>query len=504
MTGKEPLRAGAWHDFSSGRKRTAAAVSVAAALLCSGCAFRTQTARMAVDHNEFVAQTTNRQTVLNILRAREREPIHYTSFGPVSGTMRAAGTAGLNPAFNGDGGSLTSAGTSTTNAGPTGTPTGSVATTTMTELLTEGATNWTPSVSVGVNTGTDFQVVANATQEFYRGILGPVSSGLVVHFLRQGYPPDLLSHIVIAEVQFSAKLFGPDGEEEIHFPPIHNAPDEAVAAAAFADVIRCRRLTYQSRPVPERKIPVATLTDLAGIESAVLGRVRAEPSDAAPYQLLTPGRTDFDLALTPPDTEACHPLRLLLNDQVAAWLARRNLVPRAPQALSAVPVSTDPLISSQPATPAADGASRDLTLEGGPSFGVKAFFDPVLPPGWTSELHIDMTFRSVEGIIYYLGEYVRDEATSPMLRDPVACRDRPPHYECIPILRIRPLSQVPAAQRFADVSYRGRAYAVPLSGRDIGREAGRSSQAIALVQQLLNLHRSASDAPTTPLVRVIN
>src|SRR6185436_13964548 len=122
-------------------------------------------------------------------------------------------------------------------------------------------------------------------QEFYRGILGPLSSGLVVHFLRQGYPPDLLSHIVIAEVQFSAKLIGPNGEEQtIAFPPIHNAPDEAESAAAFAAVIRCRQLTYSPRPVPERKIPVAALSDLAGIESAVLARVRAAPSETAPYQ----------------------------------------------------------------------------------------------------------------------------------------------------------------------------------------------------------------------------
>jgi hypothetical protein len=502
MTRKELLWVRTWHKFSSDKKSTTAPILAGAALLCSGCAFHTQTARMAVDHNEFVAQTTNRQTVLNILRAREREPIHYTTFGPVSGTMRATGAAGLNPVFNEDGGSVTNTGTSTLNAGPTGTPTGSVATTTITEVLTEGATNWTPSVSVGVNTGTDFQVVTNATQEFYRGILGPLSSNLVVHFLRQGYPPDLLSHIVIAEVQFTAKLIGPNGEEHlITFPPIHNAPDEALSAAAFAAAIRCRQLSYSPRPVPERKLPVAALSDLAGIDAAVLGRVRAAPSDAAPYQLLTPARTEFDLALTPPDAEGCVATRALLNRRVAEWVATQNLRPRGPQADSSGPAD-QPLISSQTSPTAAGGASRDLTLEGGPSFGAKAFFDQELPPGWTSELLIDMTFRSVEGIIYYLGEYVRDESTSPMLRDLSEC-PVPPH-ECIPVLRIRPLSQVPAAQRFADVSYRGRAYAVPLSGRHIGPEAGRSSQAIALVQQLLNLHRSASDAPTTPLVRVIN
>jgi hypothetical protein len=56
----------------------------------------------------------------------------------------------------------------------------------------------------------------------------------------------------------------------------------------------------------------------------------------------------------------------------------------------------------------------------------------------------------------------------------------------------------------ADVSYRRRRYAVPLSGAEIGPEAGRSSQTISLVQQLLNLHRSSKDLPVTPVVRVAN
>jgi len=35
-------------------------------------------------------------------------------------------------------------------------------------------------------------------------------------------------------------------------------------------------------------------------------------------------------------------------------------------------------------------------------------------------------------------------------------------------------------------------------------EAGRSPQVITLVQQMLNLHRSAKDLPSTPVVRVVN
>ena len=68
---------------------------LAGSLLLGGCAFRTQATGMAVDYNDFVAQTTNRQTVLNILRAREREPMHFTSFSEVFGQIRGQGTASL-------------------------------------------------------------------------------------------------------------------------------------------------------------------------------------------------------------------------------------------------------------------------------------------------------------------------------------------------------------------------------------------------------------------------
>src|SRR5215475_7608776 len=122
-----------------GSKCVKVSVAAVAAFVCAGCAFRPQTTRMAVDQNDFVAQTTNRQTLLNVLRAREREPIHYTTFGPVSGTMRATGGAGLNPVINGDSGSLTTTNTGTTNRGATGDTTSTVATNTVTDVASRGA-----------------------------------------------------------------------------------------------------------------------------------------------------------------------------------------------------------------------------------------------------------------------------------------------------------------------------------------------------------------------------
>jgi hypothetical protein len=169
---------------------------------------------MAVDYNDFVAQTTNRQTVLNILRAREREPMHFTSFAEVFGQIRGTGSASLGAAFNGDSGARTGTDTLVTNAGPNGVVTGTAETVTDTVTDNIGATNFTPSIGLQVTTGTDFKVAANTTDEFYKGILNPVSPATVIHYLRQGFPPDLMSHLLIGRLEFSAVITRPDGKEE--------------------------------------------------------------------------------------------------------------------------------------------------------------------------------------------------------------------------------------------------------------------------------------------------
>jgi hypothetical protein len=74
----------------------------------------------------------------------------------------------------------------------------------------------------------------------------------------------------------------------------------------------------------------------------------------------------------------------------------------------------------------------------------------------------------------------------------------------LPILRVVEVRELLASERFVEVQYRGRRYAVPLSGARLNARAGRSSQTIDLVQQLLNLNRSARDLPSTPLLRVAN
>jgi hypothetical protein len=111
-------------------------------------------------------------------------------------------------------------------------------------------------------------------------------------------------------------------------------------------------------------------------------------------------------------------------------------------------------------------------------------------------LTIDVTLRSVEGVLYYLGEYIRNDGISPKLAGECGY--------CLPIIRVAPAAAIPREFRFVEVTYRGTQYAVPISGAVLNAQAGRSSQTVDLVEQLLNLNRSSKDLPTTPIVHVVN
>ena len=121
--------------------------------------------------------------------------------------------------------------------------------------------------------------------------------------------------------------------------------------------------------------------------------------------------------------------------------------------------------------------------------------------GYKTELLIDVSLRSVEGMINYLGEYVRTENERP--RAYGRCEDGQ-YRQCIPLIVIRPAEEAGNVESFIEVDYKGKRYIVPVSGEDIRTGAGFSSQVIGLVQTMLNLHRSAEALPSTPLVRVIN
>lgn len=482
----------------------------------TGCAFRTQTTAMAVDHNEFIAQTTNQQTVLNILRAREREPMHFSSFSEVLGTLRGAVSPGLSTVLNGDSSTATTVDGLVSNAGPAGAVTGTVATDTLTRVANVGATNFTPTLGIQVTTGTDFKVAANATDEFYKGILNPIPTGTVIHYLRQGFPADLLSHLLIGRLEFYATVTGPDEKpQSFHLRTVANSPDERVNAREFDAAIRCRQLDYEAKKTDRSVLPVRDIGSLAPIAPELLKRLKVKTNDKGEiiydskgdvsYEVITPSQTELTLLLSEPIKDQCSAIRTVLKDHFYTQAIERKIpvlrIEREPAERPTAALLAKSLRSSR-TVPGDEGVSsgRDSRDDAGEiAFNSKGYFNRFLPEGYTGDLEIELTLRSAQGVLYYLGEYVRYPSISPKLDKPGDDCDY-----CLPIIRIEPVSKIAKSQRFIEVTYRGRRYAVPLAGAVLTAEAGRSSQTIDIVQQLFNLNRSSKDLPTTPILRVSN
>ena len=86
--------------------------------LVSSCSLSETTKQINVDYNYTIEAITNELTLLNIMRAREGLPLHYTSVARLTGSVILKGTAGFNASLKGSAPTDTTVGSSA--AAPTG------------------------------------------------------------------------------------------------------------------------------------------------------------------------------------------------------------------------------------------------------------------------------------------------------------------------------------------------------------------------------------------------
>lgn len=135
------------------------------AMAVSACAFAPQMGRVAVDHNRMVARSTDELTLLNIVRASHRFPLHFTAISSVNGNV-TAGTGGnlgldLDPRVD------------PTSAG----------------------------LGVNVETSPGFQASVLATEKFQRGIQTPLAPELLAYYLGEGWRDGLLLALAVERVE---------------------------------------------------------------------------------------------------------------------------------------------------------------------------------------------------------------------------------------------------------------------------------------------------------------
>lgn len=132
--------------------------------LLAGCSLGQPIARQAVDYNHAVETAANELLLANILRARDEKPLHFTSIPQIRGSL----SLGLNQPGIG--------------------------------IPVAGSQQGFNLGLSGLNSPS-FDVSTLDTQDFIRGILEPLESGIVRYYWDRGYPDHMLMILLFSSLE---------------------------------------------------------------------------------------------------------------------------------------------------------------------------------------------------------------------------------------------------------------------------------------------------------------
>lgn len=424
-----------------------AQVAAIAALL-SGCTFRTGLSRDAVDYNQAAEDVSNRVLLLNVLRAVEREPLHFSELAKVTGTIAATTTLSFALPFDGPLDGFSSTPSSSLRVGPT------------------------------------YDVLPLHGKDFMNGIMTPANPELFAYYWEQGWPREMLLFLFVREYRVA------DGG-----PPIVNYPGDRIEFLRYQGFVQCvaRGQASLSRKKSSKRVsPIYTSIPPEVVVKARKEKLALQQTNGrwALYDVAEKVTLEFtcpDLArprTTTPDEDVLW--RSIERLQAASEAARIDAADRLKN--SSLPPGERSTLESQLATGVLRGA---LPAQPGPGPSDESSADSV-----RSRPVQDAQFllRSPEAMIYYLGELAREQLYGPGVPLPTVSTRWQQQNEEWPLFVVKR-----GKQRSADiaVSRNGTRYLIP---EGPGPEAGRSMNCISLVTQLLALHKSRDSLPTTQTV----
>jgi hypothetical protein len=352
------------------------------------CAIVDQYSGRAVVYNLQAEQAQEQALLLNVVRASLRRPMQFTGLQSITGTASASG-------------SFTGGATNTVSnplislfhINPTNT-----------SSLVASALASNLSGTASMSGGPTFSVPVLDTQEFYQGFLNPISGQLFDLYLQFGYPRDVLFNLMI-EKMIIKRL---DGEcrVEVHTPDcevtIRNYAPEDVSLRLFQSMIGYLiRLGLSTEPIIEIAKPQKASAD----------------AKAAP----APDIKQFGFCFAPRDAEDYrHIDRHVLCGHPAAGLQLKASEIGRKSLITGVPIPKDFIDelyaeAVEPKLSGEDIDERALGFRKIRAFGGK-------------NVSISFNTRSIEGILYYLGEVVRrsNHPESGQSSSPVQVRVGPP------------------------------------------------------------------------------
>jgi hypothetical protein len=185
-----------------------------------GCAVVDDFSTRAVDYNLEAEQVQEQTMLLNVVRASLRRPMQFTSLQSITGTASVSGNGTLSFPF-----------------GPAG------------HRPPKSLSPDVLGLSGTVSGGPSFIVPVLDTQEFYEGILNPISLQIFDYYLEQGFPPDVLfdlfvSKVVVTWVRDSAPRGTGTGPDANCAKSTSNANNGGVSLTGDSEAPTCIDVTY--------------------------------------------------------------------------------------------------------------------------------------------------------------------------------------------------------------------------------------------------------------------
>jgi hypothetical protein len=491
----------------SGGGRMRRFIGLFSLLSLSGCVMPTTVQRLGVDYNDALAGMTDELVLKNILRGKADDPLHYTALSRATGAVTVKATTGFNAALKArgfsDGTSSATTAQNTTNVGGTG-PASSAVGTLMngaSSMIASGGNVLTPSVGGEIDTGPSFDVSILNDPKFENGITTELSYPIIDNLIAQGFDEELVLRLTINTITFRMAEDNPQFTRRKKDDIIMTIGNPAYGDDAYviASTAACFDLIRDKKPDPQvigtldrfthdssGKVKALELKDLSlldGKQFDLKGQIGLPANDKAvliqrPGQGIVPTLkakpspfSEFGPRpkATPPSPRAasaneCY-LPLTIHD-------KENPDPKVGFQL----LAADPgvLPSSPPAAPVftAGGTIYVPNDTDGRPIAVKA--------------NIEITFRPTESVFRFVGQYVQ------------ASRD---HKDQTYLVRDHPLFVIvdgSSPNSLVSTTYRNQRYSIP--DNEDGR---RDMQIIAILEQLMNLQKSADAPPQTVPVRVI-
>ncbi|QBE63180.1 hypothetical protein [Pseudoduganella lutea] len=467
-------------------------LAAAAAALLAGCSG--PLVKSAITSNIVQEDAHNAYLVLNIARAHERMPMHFTQVNTVRATP---GGGGVGTPFLG------------------------------LDIPFGGAAPAYYALRPSLESASAVDTVSLVSQEFMNGLTTPVDARLMAYFASQGWPLPLLLYMFVGAVE----------TYDSHGTLLHNLVNSPrnetfPAFSALVDVVAGCRLVLSESTSYEfqgEPFPAAKLADIAVVTAARTAGLVPVEVDANGNQLAgEPGARKAGAARYYRLAQVVREAGVKLDSYGsgksgiagAADCAIDGNMLQASAAPAEVPASGDAMASATGEPPVADtlkqiskalstlpisvGGPGDKRRPAGNAAG-KAAGPKIAPPDGDAGPAIAearLILRSTQSMIYYLGELSRYQNASDATRiDPVAIRigkERTAH-----LFRMQCCQPAPGAAVAVAVDYRDKHFSVaPYS--DAGGIEDRSVQTLALLSLVYTLQNRSAAPPAISNVRVLN